>query len=67
MDKILGFYCNFMARMTAKTDDQRGQGTLEYVGMVIVAALIIVAVLNLDLASSIASKLKEKVDDVINH
>ncbi|CAI9415479.1 hypothetical protein [Nocardioides sp. T2.26MG-1] len=45
MNKVLEALLVFQARMLTARDDERGQGTLEYVGMIIVAAGIVVAVL----------------------
>lgn len=65
MDKILGLYCNVVARLVSAREDERGQGTLEYVGMVVVAAGIIFAVMQTNLGDSIANALKTAVDKVI--
>jgi hypothetical protein len=46
MDKVFETLVALQVRMfLGRTDDERGQGTLEYVGMIIVAAGIVVAVL----------------------
>ncbi|WP_166139795.1 hypothetical protein [Nocardioides ochotonae] len=46
MNKVLEALLMFQAHMfAARKDDERGQGTLEYVGMIIVAAGIVVLVL----------------------
>lgn len=46
MNKVLEALLAFQASMfLSREDDERGQGTLEYVGMIIVAAGIVVLVL----------------------
>lgn len=45
MNKVLEALLALQARVLLARDDERGQGTLEYVGMIIVAAGIVVAVL----------------------
>ena len=54
-----------LARRLADRDD-RGQGTIEYVGMIIVASLIVIALLQTNMGSSIASKFTSKINDVLN-
>jgi hypothetical protein len=46
MQNIVMALLTLQARMVALRDEEKGQGTLEYVGMIIVAAGIVVAVLN---------------------
>lgn len=45
MQKLIMTYLMLQARLLDARDDEKGQGTLEYVGMIIVAAGIALAVL----------------------
>lgn len=44
-DKLIELYATVFARLTAGTDE-KGQGTLEYVGIVIVAGILVGAVVD---------------------
>jgi len=64
MDKILSTLMNLQLMVTAPRDDERGQGTLEYVGMVIVAAILVVAVLQATDTVDIAGAFTDAVNSV---
>ncbi|MQW76348.1 hypothetical protein GHK92_10710 [Nocardioides sp. dk4132] len=65
MNKVLEAVLMFQAHMlTARKDDERGQGTLEYVGMIIVAAAIVVAVLQASEAIDLGTFFTEAVNSV---
>lgn len=46
---------------------ESGQGTLEYVGMIIVASIIVVAVLNVLGAIDLGAIFQKNVENVTNH
>lgn len=65
MNKVLEAVLMFQAHMlTARKDDERGQGTLEYVGMIIVAAGIVLLVLNAAKAIDLGAVFTEAVNSV---
>lgn len=67
MQNILTALLTFQARMIALRDeDEKGQGTLEYVGMIIVAAGIVVAVLQAAGAIDLGSVFTDNVNEVVN-
>lgn len=51
---------------TARLRDDRGQGTIEYVGMIVVAALIVVAVMSTDMGDAISGKFTESIQSVLD-
>ncbi|NPC95271.1 hypothetical protein [Nocardioides sp. zg-DK7169] len=65
MNKVLEALLAFQAHMfVTRKDDERGQGTLEYVGMIIVAAAIVVAVLQAADAIDLGAFFTEAVNSV---
>lgn len=51
-------------RVERLKNDDRGQGTIEYVGMVIVAAAIVMAVMKTKVGDKIAEKFTQAISDV---
>ena len=70
MDSMLRFYVTLSAlaseRFIEARRNDRGQGTIEYVGMVIVAALIVVALLKTNMGGEISKAFTTKIGDVLN-
>lgn len=64
MNKVLEALLALQARMFLARDDERGQGTLEYVGMIIVAAGIVLAVLQAADAIDLGSVFTTAVNSV---
>jgi len=61
---LLTAYSRVVAAIAAPRDEnEKGQGTLEYVGIVVIAALLVTAIFTAvkgaDIGSTITSKLKE--------
>ncbi|GHH77369.1 hypothetical protein GCM10018793_25280 [Streptomyces sulfonofaciens] len=51
-------------RMRRRSD--RGQGAIEYVGIIILVAAIVIALLNTKMGDTIANKFKETVNKILN-
>ena len=70
MDALLRTYVTLYTFTTDRLEtmrrDERGQGTIEYVGMVIVAALIVLAVIETDMGKTIGEKFKGKINEVLD-
>lgn len=64
MNKVLEALLTLQARMFLAREDERGQGTLEYVGMIIVAAAIVLAVLEAANAIDLGAVFTTAVDSV---
>ncbi|WP_435743812.1 hypothetical protein [Nocardioides sp. SYSU DS0663] len=64
MNKVLEALLAFQAYVLTARDDERGQGTLEYVGMIIVAAGIVVLVLEAANAIDLGAVFSEAVNSV---
>lgn len=64
MEKVIGTWIAFQAHMLVRRNE-RGQGTLEYVGMVIVAAIVIGLVVTVAKGSNIATGFSSAVDKVL--
>lgn len=66
MQKVIETWVAFQAHMFVARNNERGQGTLEYVGMIIVAAFIVMAVLKvtngLGMDTTFTNKIKEVLD-----
>ncbi|HYF73419.1 MAG TPA: hypothetical protein VD864_11400 [Nocardioides sp.] len=65
MNKVLEALLALQARVLLAREDERGQGTLEYVGMIIVAAGIVVAVLQAAGAIDLGGVFTEAVNSVV--
>ncbi|MFD7899653.1 hypothetical protein [Streptomyces sp. NPDC059743] len=50
--------------MKARRD--KGQGAVEYLGVIVLVALIIVAIVGTDIDKTIADALTQAVDDIVN-
>lgn len=65
MDKVFELFVALQTRMLVARDE-KGQGTLEYVGMIIVAAILAVAVLEvtdtIDLGQIFSDQVSEVTD-----
>lgn len=46
--------------------DDRGQGSIEYVGITILVVAIVVLLLNTNMGSEIANTFREKINSVLN-
>ncbi|MFD1859865.1 hypothetical protein EHW97_10270 [Aeromicrobium camelliae] len=44
MDKLIALYATLTSMVAAPRDKEEGQGTLEYVGIVIVAGILVTAI-----------------------
>ena len=70
MDAALRLYVTMTALLADRAErlgDDRGQGTIEYVGMIVVAALIVVAVINTNMGAAIGSRFTDAVNSVLNN
>jgi hypothetical protein len=63
MNKALELLIAFQTRMLM-VRNERGQGTLEYVGMTIVAAILVVAVLEVTDTVDLGSVFQEAIESV---
>jgi hypothetical protein len=63
VDKALELLIAFSTRLPTASDE-RGQGTLEYVGMILVAAIIVVAVLQATDAVDLGSVFRDAIESV---
>ena len=70
MDSMARFYLTLSAlvsdRVASFRRDDRGQGTIEYVGMVIVAAIIVLALLQTDMGDTIAEEFTGRIEDILD-
>ena len=64
MDKVFELFVALQTRVLVGRDE-KGQGTLEYVGMIIVAAILAVAVLQATDQIDMGAVFSGKVDEVI--
>ena len=64
MDKFVEMFVMLQARVAGLRDRERGQGTLEYVGMIIVAAILVVAVLEVTDAVNLGEVFQTAVEKV---
>lgn len=64
--KFLALYATLTAAFADRTRDEEGQGTLEYVGIVIVAAILVGAVVDgLANGSAITSAIQDKITEIV--
>lgn len=68
MNYFLEQYSKFLSHMATRDTDERGQGTLEYVGMVFVAAALVLAVVKgIGDGTKITSAINDGIDKVISN
>ncbi|MFI6346301.1 hypothetical protein [Streptomyces sp. NPDC050560] len=61
-------YANHWTHTTAtrlRRNSERGQGAIEYVGIIILVVAIIIALLNTNMGSTIANAFTEKINSVL--
>lgn len=63
-NKALALYSTMIANLHAPRDE-KGQGTLEYVGIVVIAALLVGAVVTAIDPAGITSKIKEEIQEIL--
>jgi hypothetical protein len=61
----LKLYSSILA-LTAAPRDEKGQGTLEYVGIVIIAALLVTAIVTAIRGTDIGGTITTKINEIIN-
>jgi hypothetical protein len=65
-ESLIKLYAVLTARMTV-AQDEKGQGTLEYVGIVVVAGILVAAVVDaLGNGGEITTAIKNEITDIIN-
>ena len=64
-ESLIKLYAVLTARMTV-AQDEKGQGTLEYVGIVVVAAILVGAVVDAINGGEITGAIREKISEIIN-
>jgi hypothetical protein len=63
--KLIELYATLVATLTAR--DEKGQGTLEYVGIVVVAGILVAAVVDaLGNGGEITKAIKDEITEIIN-
>ena len=69
-DKALALYSTMVATLHAPLSNQhreeKGQGTLEYVGIVVIAALLVGAIVAAINPGDITAKVQEKIQEILN-
>jgi hypothetical protein len=63
--KMIELYAVLSAHLTAARNE-KGQGTLEYVGIVVVAAILVGAVVDAINGGEITAAIKGKITEIIN-
>ena len=63
-DQALKFYSH-MLNVSTSPRKEEGQGTLEYVGIVIIAAALVLALVKVVDADAIAAKVGEKIQAIL--
>ena len=64
--KLIELYATLVATLTSGRDEQ-GQGTLEYVGIVVVAGILVAAVVDaLGNGGEITTAIKNEITEIIN-
>lgn len=64
--KLIELYATLVATLTAGRDE-KGQGTLEYVGIVVVAGILVAAVVDaLGNGGEITAAIKNEITEIIN-
>jgi len=64
-DQALKLYSSILA-LTAAPRNEKGQGTLEYVGIVIIAALLVTAIVTAIRGTDIGGTITTKITEIIN-
>lgn len=64
-DNLLKFYSTMMSIQSAPRDE-KGQGTLEYVGIVIIAALLVAAIVTAIQGADIGTTITNKINEIKN-
>jgi hypothetical protein len=64
-ESLIKMYAVLTARVTV-AQNEKGQGTLEYVGIVVVAAILVGAVVDAINGGEISSAIKGKISEIIN-
>jgi hypothetical protein len=64
-DSLIKMYAVLTARLTV-AENEKGQGTLEYVGIVVVAAILVGAVVDAINGGEITSAIKGKISEIIS-
>jgi hypothetical protein len=63
-ESLIKMYAVLTARVTV-AQNEKGQGTLEYVGIVVVAAILVGAVVDAINGGEITSAIKGKIDEIL--
>jgi hypothetical protein len=63
--KMIELYAVLSAHLTAARNE-KGQGTLEYVGIVVVAAILVGAVVDAINEGEITSAISKKITEIVN-
>ncbi|MGN6574307.1 MAG: hypothetical protein ACTHKG_01335 [Nocardioides sp.] len=64
-ESLIKMYAVLTVRVAA-AHDEKGQGTLEYVGIVVVAAILVGAVVDAINGGEITSAISNKISEIIN-
>ncbi|CAN5315188.1 hypothetical protein BH18ACT9_BH18ACT9_01090 [soil metagenome] len=64
--KLIEMYVYLTARLTSTDRSEKGQGTLEYVGIAIVAAILVAAVVGAVTDSDIEGAIKAQIDEILS-
>lgn len=64
--KLLAMTMSVLATAESRKDDERGQGTIEYLGAIIVAVVIILATIDAVGNLGIGEAIKKQVDNIVN-
>jgi hypothetical protein len=64
-ESLIKMYAVLTARVSV-AQNEKGQGTLEYVGIVVVAAILVGAVVDAINGGEITSAIKGKISEIIN-
>jgi hypothetical protein len=64
-ESLIKMYAVLTARVTV-AQNEKGQGSLEYVGIVVVAAILVGAVVDAINGGEITSAIKGKISEIIN-
>lgn len=66
-DRLIEIYTVLAARLHTAARDQRGQGTLEYVGIAVVAAILVAAVVDaLGNGSAVRTAIETQIEKIIS-
>lgn len=62
----VGHWANTAVERMKRRGD-KGQGAIEYVGIIILVAAIVIALLNTNMGNTIANKFRDKINEILNH